>query len=617
MGVVYRAYDPRLKRNVALKLLAPQLAEDERFRKRFLAESELAASLDHPNVIPIYEAGEAEGVLFVSMRYVDGKDLKTLLREEGALDPARALAVVSQIADALDAAHERGLVHRDVKPSNVLLDRREHVYLADFGLTRRLSEQAPGFEAGLSLGTPAYVAPEQIEGKELDGKADQYSLCCLLHECLTGTPPFPRSSEAAVLFAHLEEEPPAPERLREVMARGLAKAPADRYPSCGELVQATREALGIAEPKRVRWPFLVAGVGAALLAAAVLAFIVSQRGSSGAVTVTGNAVAEIDPESNKVVTQVPVGARPEAIAYGSGSLWVANLDDQTVSRVDPTGGRVVRTLAMGSKPTSLAASGREVWVVGSRANQDSVAVSPIDPQFDVVGPATRLPTVTSGGGASVATRGNAIWVAPSFGLLSRLDPRTRRVVQKIDPSAGVAAVAVGPDAVWVTDTWANAVTSVDSRGALTHIAVGHGPRGIAVGAGAVWVADSLDDDVVRIDPDTRRVTTKIPAGETPTGIAVGAGSVWVANSQDGTVTRIDPSTGTVLKTIDVGGSPQQIAVAGGHVWVTVQREPIGSEATASSGGTARLDQERDWDQTMDPALAVNDWRVSYATCAHS
>ena len=159
MGVVFRAFDPRLKRNVALKLLAPDLVQDERFRERFLAESELAAPLEHPNVVPIHDADEVQGQLYLVMRYVEGTDLKRLLAQEGPLAPERALAICTQVAEALDAAHERGLVHRDVKPSNVLLDFREHAYLADFGLTRRLAEQAPGFEAGLSLGTPAYVAP--------------------------------------------------------------------------------------------------------------------------------------------------------------------------------------------------------------------------------------------------------------------------------------------------------------------------------------------------------------------------------------------------------------------------------------------------------------------------
>src|SRR5262249_18523752 len=155
-GVVYRAYDERLKRHVALKLIAPELAEDERFHERFLAETELAASLEHPDVVPIYDAGEVDGQLYLAMRYVDGGELKTLLEREPLLEPARALAICSQVAAALDAAHARGLVHRDVKPSNVLLDGNEHVYLADFGLSRRLA--TPGRpDTGISVGTPAYV----------------------------------------------------------------------------------------------------------------------------------------------------------------------------------------------------------------------------------------------------------------------------------------------------------------------------------------------------------------------------------------------------------------------------------------------------------------------------
>ena len=212
--MVYRAHDSRLKRDVALKLLTPELAEDRAFRERFLTESELAAALEHPNVVPIHDVGEVDGQLFVVMRLVEEGDLKSLLAREGKLDPRQALAIVSQVAAALDAAHERGLVHRDVKPSNVLVDGRGHAYLSDFGLSRRLADQAVGFDAGLSLGTPAYVAPEQIEGKKAGGRADQYSLACVLYECLAGERPFPRSSEAAVLFAHLEEAPPSLPGLR-------------------------------------------------------------------------------------------------------------------------------------------------------------------------------------------------------------------------------------------------------------------------------------------------------------------------------------------------------------------------------------------------------------------
>src|SRR6476660_2721348 len=172
MGVVYRARDLALERNVALKLLAPELAEDVRFRERFLRESRLAASLDHPAIIPIYDAGEVAGQLYIAMRLVEGTDLKRLLAEVGVLDPEPALALLEQVADALDAAHERGLVHRDVKPSNVLVDERRHSYLADFGLSRRLGEAGAALNASQSLGTVDYAAPEQIRGDEVDVRAD-------------------------------------------------------------------------------------------------------------------------------------------------------------------------------------------------------------------------------------------------------------------------------------------------------------------------------------------------------------------------------------------------------------------------------------------------------------
>jgi WD40 repeat protein/tRNA A-37 threonylcarbamoyl transferase component Bud32 len=255
MSIVYVAEDLRLKRRVALKLLAASLAEDESFRDRFLRESELAASIDHPNIVPIYEAGTTEEHLFIAMRYVEGLDLKERL-QHGRLEPADAIGILAQVASALDAAHARGLVHRDVKPSNVLLDTgarpdgSDHVYLADFGITKRVSEGAAG-DNGHLLGTIDYVAPEQIAGEETDGRADVYSLGCVLYECLVGEAPFRRDSELAVVFAHLEEEPTPPSSRRPelpaaldaVVASALAKEPEQRYSSCRELAQA---ALGVA-----------------------------------------------------------------------------------------------------------------------------------------------------------------------------------------------------------------------------------------------------------------------------------------------------------------------------------------------------------------------------------
>ncbi|MEP6910414.1 MAG: ABC transporter substrate-binding protein [Actinomycetota bacterium] len=357
------------------------------------------------------------------------------------------------------------------------------------------------------------------------------------------------------------------------------------------------------------------GVLAAAVAIPIFAF--GQGGSGGRLTVEGNAVVEIDPHTNKVVGQVPVGTRPASISYGSGSLWVANLDDQTVSRIDPATRSVKRNLPVEDTPTGLATSPGAVWVVGSNATRPSVTVRRIDPQFDSVSSTTRIGNVVPGGPGSVAARGSTVWAAPSSGLLSRLHPRSAQVLQRIDPNAGMTAVAVGPDAVWITDSTeaANTVVRIDPTGLATPIAVGHGPSGIAVGAGAVWVADSLDDSVVRIDPATRAVTTTVPVGGSPVGIAVGEGSVWVANSRDGTVTRIDATTATPIETIKVGGSPQAVAVANGHVWVTVQ-PAVRELQVPSPGGTARIKAENDVD-SMDPALAFETkaWQLLYATCA--
>jgi YVTN family beta-propeller protein len=229
----------------------------------------------------------------------------------------------------------------------------------------------------------------------------------------------------------------------------------------------------------------------------------------------------------------------------------------------------------------------------------------IDPQFDTVAQKTRLANVVPGGPDSVATLGDAVWVAPSSGLVSRLDPRTGRVGQTIDANANPADVAVGAGAVWITDTDANTVTRIGPTGLLTPIEVGRGPTGLVVGAKAVWVADSLDDAIVRIDPNTRSPTATIPVGRTPIGVALGAGSVWVANSRSGTVTRIDPVTRKPLKTIPVGGSPQGVVFAAGRVWVTVAAGAVGTNAAARAAGTLRVDSRSDVGQgqvdTLDPA----------------
>jgi serine/threonine protein kinase len=253
MGVVYRATDSSLDRSVALKLIAPTLADDDDFRRRFIAESKVAASLDHPNVIPIYQAGDWDGSLFLVMRFVAGDDLRTLIRGEGRLSPPRAAQITAQIGAALDAAHGGGLVHRDVKPANVLVTADDHVYLTDFGLTKRLAANADETQSEQILGTVDYVAPEQIRGQRAGPASDVYALGCLLFHALSGHVPFRLETTEAKLWAHMSEEPPSvshaapgvPPALDAVVAKAMSKRPEDRFATAGELGKA---ALAAAAP---------------------------------------------------------------------------------------------------------------------------------------------------------------------------------------------------------------------------------------------------------------------------------------------------------------------------------------------------------------------------------
>jgi tRNA A-37 threonylcarbamoyl transferase component Bud32 len=253
MAAVYQARDERLDRVVALKVLWG----DESLRRRFVREARAVAKVDHPHIIPVYEAGEANGVQFIAMRFVAGGTLQGIIRNSGALPPRRAAAFISQVASALDAAHAEGLVHRDVKPGNILVDARrggpEHTYLTDFGIARAMLSAGTQTNAGQFLGTPDYAAPEQINGHPVDGRADQYALACVAYEVLTGTVPFVREMPLAVLYAHLSTpvtqvtlvRPDLPLVVNDVLNTALAKVPGDRYPSCADFADALREALGL------------------------------------------------------------------------------------------------------------------------------------------------------------------------------------------------------------------------------------------------------------------------------------------------------------------------------------------------------------------------------------
>ncbi|HEX4521496.1 MAG TPA: serine/threonine-protein kinase [Gaiellaceae bacterium] len=296
-SVVYRAEHVRLGRTAALKLLAPALGESDNRHERFLRESKLAASLDHPNIVPVYDAGEENGLLYIAMACIEGDDLKTLLVKEGALPPRRALRIVSQVAAALDAAHARGLVHRDVKPANILIGDGDRAYLSDFGVVKEIAEVGTT-RTGSFVGTIDYCAPEQIEGRDVDARADVYALACVLYECLVGTPPFHRSSDVAILNAHLHAPPPKlskaapdlPPALEPVLAKALSKSPLDRYASCGEFVAAARTAVAAPRVSHGRLVISLAVLAAAALVGALVAVAVDHFGFRSAapapVTVT-------------------------------------------------------------------------------------------------------------------------------------------------------------------------------------------------------------------------------------------------------------------------------------------------------------------------------------------
>lgn len=316
MGVVYRAEQQRPHRRIALKLLAPELTADDNFRERFIRESDLAAAIEHPNIIPIYNAGEEDGQLFIAMRYVEGADLKALIQREGRLATDRALSFAAQVGSALDVAHDRGLVHRDVKPHNMLIasgagpESTDHVYLTDFGLTKHTASRSGLTAAGHFVGTIDYVAPEQIEGKQIDPRTDVYSLGCVLYEILTGRMPYERDTEVSVMYAHMNDAPPAASTLRPeisvgmdaVIAKALAKKPDDRFSTCRELVAAAREELGVMSGEK---PQAVTPSGGTVIAA------------TGA-GVAGAAVASNIPKGDTVADATAPAAQGSAPPSGGG-----------------------------------------------------------------------------------------------------------------------------------------------------------------------------------------------------------------------------------------------------------------------------------------------------------
>jgi DNA-binding beta-propeller fold protein YncE len=582
MGEVYRAMDEGLGRPVALKVLSDGLAFDERYRARLLEESRRAASLDHPNVVPVYEAGEAHGRLFLAMRYVTGTDLQALLRREGALEPARATAIAAQVADALDAAHRRGLVHRDVKPSNVLLDHahgRDHAYLADFGLTQSMSDRGPA--DGQFMGTVDYVAPEQIRGDAVDGRADQYGLACLLFECLTASVPYRAASGVGALFAHLEEPVPLvgerrvglPAELDGVFARALAKDPDERFASCTEFVDAARGALGIDVPvTRLSRVAVALVVALAAVTAAAVGFAL-RRDHGPPPPAPAGMLVRVNPRTNAVAGRTAVAGHPGNLAVTPGGVWMADFTEGVLWRQARAGGPVERVTSNG-EPRDLAAMGGKVYVA-----VDGKALSGAVARYDAVTGIREdtLDQLT----CAVASGEGVVWAAgcPAVQRLSTDGGKLRKLAETLIPYAIPATVenvraqiremAVGDGSLWVLgDARDRRMWRLDARTGkiLATIPLAFPPRSVAVAGRAAWITDGLHDTAVPVDVETNRPGTPLRVGRGAAGIAAHGDTLWIADALDGTLTRVDAHRRRVAATVRVGGEPREVTVGDGEVW---------------------------------------------------
>jgi streptogramin lyase len=575
MGVVYRATHVGLERPVALKVIARELADREGFRERFLRESRLAASLDHPAVVPVFDSREVDGELIVAMRLVAGGDLRRTIDREGPLPPARAIALLGQVAEALDAAHAAGIVHRDVKPHNVLVE-GDRAFLSDFGLAKALGDS--GALSGASVvGTAEYMSPEQWRGASVGPAADIYSLGCVLFEALTGIVPYARKDA--------DTEPEMPEGLDAVIERAVSKDPAERYPSAGALIAAAREREGAgmaatqvlsestasgprqraAMPigagggrnggergSRFRLPRgrALAGVAAGLaLVAVMVALVLSLVGGDG--------IAVSDP--------IPVGAGTLRIAAASDAIWVTSQPDGTLTRLDPESGDPVgKPMQLGAGIAGVAVGAGSVWVSDPRRGE----ILQVDPKTGRV-----VKTIAVGGSPGpIAFGGDRVWIADEEGAgVTAVNAGSGDVFKRgLVPHAAPLRLAVGAGGLWVTSASTGAVRRIDlsSGQPARPIAVGRGPAGVTVAHGLVWVANSRGDTVTKVDPSIGVLGAPIEVGGSPGGIDAGTSTVWVASAGEDAVTRIDLESGERTGApIEVGSKPGAVAVGDSAVWV--------------------------------------------------
>ncbi|HMI80912.1 MAG TPA: protein kinase [Solirubrobacterales bacterium] len=560
MGVVYRATHLGLERPVALKVIARELADRGGFRERFLRESRLAARLDHPAVVPVYDSREVDGELIVAMRLVKGGDLRRLIDEEGPLPPDRALDLLGQVADALDAAHAAGIVHRDVKPHNVLVE-GDRAYLSDFGLAKAVDESGAASSASV-VGTAQYMSPEQWRGDSLGPAADVYSLGCVLYEALTGIAPFQRGEA--------DTEPELPVGIEAAIRRAVAKDPAERYGSAGELIAAARAAAGSDvrptavlsrdRSERTTVPhrsglFGFGGRATAWLVSGALVFVLGIVAAALFLLLGSDGPAVSEP--------IAIGSPPLRVAAGPDGVWVTSERDGTVTQLDPESGEVIGKRDLGDGVSGVAVGGKWTWVTNSRRGE----LLRLDPEDGRL-----LETVELGGAPGpIALGGGRVWVADEAGGgITAVNAESGRVYRRgLPPRAEPLRLAQGAGGLWVSSASTGNVRRIDfnTLQAGEPIRVGRGPAGITVAHGFVWVANTRSATVSKVDPSLERVTPIEVAGS-PGGIDAGTTAVWVANTADDTVSRIDLKSGEVEGSpIAVGPQPGAVAVGGDAVWV--------------------------------------------------
>ncbi|HEX3318942.1 MAG TPA: protein kinase [Solirubrobacteraceae bacterium] len=578
MGVVYRARDLRLDRLVALKIVAPQYASDAIVRARLNREATLAASVNHPNTVPIYDAGEVDDTAYIATGWIDGISLHDLIAREGALEPERAVRLLSQVAGALEAAHEVGLIHRDVTPSNVIVDEDGVAYLTDFGLTRRATDPAGLTETHQLMATLDFVAPEQIEGEPVDRRADVYSLGCLAYFVLAGHPPYPRDGQAATIYAHLagdyqplsELRHDVPPDLDAAVRAAMARDPDDRPPTAAAFARMLRHAATDADPtapglagvafpptetpprrsRRRRGATLAAGVAAALALAASAygVYTALQDHAAGTRTVAvartaaavsaatsgvdvgsgpSGTVVRLAESSGDRTRVIRVGAHADRVEQDAGRLYVAGGNRLTV--LDPTAPASARRIALPGRVADLSVAGGTAWLTFRDR-----------PTLLRVGAAT-TPILLPHPAAAVAAAGRAVWVAdPADEALLHIDGATGVLLGRVHVRGRPTALAAAGRRLWVVDRQRSALLVLDARTGDVDgppVPVAPTPRAVAADRREVWVVSAGRNVATRIDALTGRPMDEIGVPARPTGVALTQGAAWLVSAH-GAVTRI-------------------------------------------------------------------------------